>query len=71
MLESTDTEWAPWYRVQADEKRRARLNCIAHLLSMIPYEKLPFEPPEAGKRKKPSKGIPDELTFRTEVPRVY
>jgi polyphosphate kinase 2 len=38
MFQHTDTKHAPWYTVNADDKRRARLNCIAHLLSMIPYE---------------------------------
>ena len=71
MIDRTDTEWAPWYRVQADSKRRARLNCIAHLLSVVPYEKLPFEPPKAGKRKPRSAGTPETITFRHEVPRVY
>jgi len=41
MLEATDTEFAPWYIVPSDDKRRARLNCIAHLLGIIPYKKLP------------------------------
>ena len=41
MLEATDTEFAPWYIVPSDDKRRARLNCIRHLLSLIPYEKVP------------------------------
>ena len=41
MLEATDTEHAPWHIVRSDDKKRARLNCIAHLLSLIPYEKLP------------------------------
>jgi hypothetical protein len=41
MLEATDTEYAPWYVVPSDDKRRARLNCISHLLGLIPYEKLP------------------------------
>jgi polyphosphate kinase 2 len=41
MLEATDTEFAPWYIVPSDDKRRARLNCIAHLLDLIPYKKLP------------------------------
>ena len=36
MLEATDTEFAPWYIVPSDDKRRARLNCIRHLLSLIP-----------------------------------
>jgi polyphosphate kinase len=41
MLEMTDTEEAPWYIVHSDDKRRGRLNCIAHLLSLIPYKKVP------------------------------
>jgi polyphosphate kinase 2 len=41
MLEATDTEYAPWYIVPSDDKRRARLNCVAHLLGLIPYKKLP------------------------------
>jgi polyphosphate kinase 2 len=38
MFVHTDTSWAPWFVVEADNKRRARLNCIAHLLSRVPYE---------------------------------
>jgi polyphosphate kinase 2 len=41
MLAATDTKHAPWYIVPSDEKRRARLNCISHLLSLIPYRKVP------------------------------
>jgi polyphosphate kinase 2 len=41
MLEATHTEYAPWYIVPSDDKRRARLNCISHLLGLIPYKKLP------------------------------
>jgi hypothetical protein len=41
MLEATDTDYAPWYVVPSDDKRRARLNCISHLLDLIPYKKLP------------------------------
>ena len=40
MLEATDTTHAPWYLVRADDKKRARLNCIAHLLSQIPYKRV-------------------------------
>jgi hypothetical protein len=40
MLEATDTDYAPWYIVPSDDKRRARLNCISHLLGLIPYKKL-------------------------------
>ncbi|MGO9546348.1 MAG: polyphosphate kinase 2 [Rhodomicrobium sp.] len=39
MLEKTDTGHAPWYIVPSDDKRRARLNCISHILSLIPYRK--------------------------------
>jgi polyphosphate kinase 2 len=41
MLEATDTEYAPWYIVPSADKRRARLNCISHLLGLISYKKLP------------------------------
>jgi hypothetical protein len=41
MLEVTDMAQAPWYIVPLDNKRRARLNCIAHLLSLIPYDTVP------------------------------
>lgn len=71
MIGATDTEWAPWHRVQADDKRRARLNCMAHLLAQVPYRKLPFDPPEDGKRKKRPAGVSDELPFTHEIPQVY
>jgi polyphosphate kinase len=41
MFKATDTKFAPWYIVPADDKRRARLNCIHHLLSLIPYKEIP------------------------------
>jgi polyphosphate kinase 2 len=41
MFAATNTNFAPWYIVRSDDKRRARLNCIHHLLSLIPYEKVP------------------------------
>ena len=41
MLKATDTEFAPWFIVRSDDKRRARLNCISHLLGQIPYKKTP------------------------------
>jgi hypothetical protein len=43
MLEATDTDEAPWHIVRSDDKRRARLNCISHLLKHIPYEKVDAE----------------------------
>jgi len=44
MFAATDTVDAPWYVVPSDDQRRARLNCIAHFLSLIPYEEVPREP---------------------------
>ena len=41
MFAATDTSWAPWYVARSDDKRRARLNIISHLLSKIHYEALP------------------------------
>lgn len=44
MFTYTDTEDCPWFVVDADDKRRARLNCIAHLLGKVPYEAIHYEP---------------------------
>ena len=54
MFEATNTKFAPWYIVRSDDKRRARLNCIRHLLDLIPYEKVPQE-----KAKLPDRAIKD------------
>jgi polyphosphate kinase len=40
MLKATDVEYAPWHIVRSDDKRRARLNCIAAMLDLIPYKKV-------------------------------
>ncbi len=50
MLEATDTRHARWFIVRSDDKKRARLNCIAHLLSTIPYKKVPREKIKLPKR---------------------
>jgi hypothetical protein len=44
MLERTHISEAPWYVVQAVDKKKARLNCIAHLLEQIPYDEIPYNP---------------------------
>ena len=51
MLEATDTKHAPWHIVRSDDKKKARLNCISHLLSMIPYGKVAREKVKLPKRK--------------------
>ncbi len=71
MIRWTDTDVAPWYKVDADDKRSARLNCISHLLSMIPYETIPFKEPPLPKRRKRQAGDPDTLPFTRSVPNVY
>ena len=50
MLKKTDTKIAPWYLVRSDDKRAARLNTIAHILSRIPHKKLPHEKVKLPKR---------------------
>jgi polyphosphate kinase 2 len=54
MFAHTDIKQAPWYVVDADDKKRARLNCIRHLLSLIPYEDLTPEPPKLAARPAPT-----------------
>ena len=70
MLAMTDTKVAPWFLVDADDKRRARLNCIAHFLSLIPYEEVPREKAKLPKRRKPNGYKPPDLR-RKHVPTVY
>jgi len=72
MLEMTDTKEAPWYVVRSDDKRRARLNCIAHFLHLIPHQDAPREKVELPARK--DKGEYDDqatLEGRNFVPEKY
>ncbi len=70
MFSYTDTKISPWFMVDADNKKRARLNCIHHLLSKIPYKDLTPEPIELATRKD-SKGYVrppiDEMTYVPEI----
>jgi hypothetical protein len=52
MLDATDTENAPWHILRSDDKRRARLNCIRHLLDLIPYEETSHTEVKLPKRSK-------------------
>ena len=72
MLAATDTKHAPWYILNSDDKRRARLNCIRHLLSLIPYKDVPREKVKVPKRA--TKGAYDDkstLKGRKFVPEKY
>ena len=60
MLDATDTKWAPWYILRSDDKKRARLNCIRHLLKQIPYKEVPRKKVKLPKRSK--KGAYDDQT---------
>jgi polyphosphate kinase 2 len=50
MFTATDTDYAPWYIVHSDDKKQARLNCISHLLSLIPYKDPQLEEVKLGRR---------------------
>ena len=63
MLKATDTKWAPWHILRSDDKKRARLNCIHHIIGLIPYKKAPHEKVKLPKRS--MKGAyDDEATLR-------
>src|SRR5579862_3220309 len=51
MFKATDTPWAPWFVVRSDDKKRARLNTLSHLLRQIPYEAMPKEKVKLPKRQ--------------------
>ena len=72
MLKATDTPHAPWRLVRSDDKRRARLNCISHILSAIPYKKITRDKVKLPKRS--DKGRYDDqatLKGRTFVREIY
>ena len=67
-----DTKHAPWYIVSSDDKKRARLNCISHLLKLIPYKRLHREEVKLPKRSMKD-AYDDEATMRGRkfIPQVY
>jgi polyphosphate kinase 2 len=72
MMKATDTKWAPWYILRSDDKKRARLNAIRHILSLIPYKKVPRDKIKLPKRS--MKGGYDDLAplkGRKFVPEKY
>jgi polyphosphate kinase 2 len=72
MLKATDTKHAPWYVLRSDDKKRARLNCLTHILNLIPYKKVPREKVKLPKRS--VKGAYDDeapLKGRKFVPEKY
>ncbi len=71
MFEYTDIKQAPWYVVNADDKRRAHLNCISHILSMIPYEDVIPQPIVLPPRGGDKGYIRPPMTEQTFVPEKY
>jgi len=71
MFKYTDIKQVPWYVVHADNKKRARLNCIHHLLSLISYRDLTPEPIELPPRQKEKGYVRPPITDQTFVPDVY
>ncbi|MFZ5878682.1 MAG: polyphosphate kinase 2 [Chloroflexota bacterium] len=71
MFKYTDTKQSPWYVVNSDDKKRARLNCIAHLLTLIPYEDLTPEPIQLPPRQQDTGYVRPPISDQTFVPEVY
>ena len=72
MFKATDTSHAPWYIVRSDDKKRARLNCISHLLSLIPWKQVPRKKVKLSKRSNKN-AYDDQATLegRRFVPEKY
>ncbi len=64
MFKATDTPWAPWHVVRSDDKRRARLNTISHLLLQLPYQSAPHEKPVLPKRQKPRGYVEPDYPYK-------
>jgi hypothetical protein len=72
MMKATDTKHAPWFVVRSDDKRRARLNCISHLLKSIPFKKTRPAPVKLPRRStKSSYDDQSALKARNFVTEVY
>ena len=71
MIEATDTPWAPWHIVPADNKRRARLNLIRHLLDSVPYKKVKVDLPKIPETQTRPKGATEGLSAGRPIPNHY
>ncbi|MFQ6162691.1 polyphosphate kinase 2 [Sinorhizobium meliloti] len=71
MIRMTDTDYAPWWIVPSNDKKRARINCISHILSSIPYERVKFEEPDLGRRQKRPDDFVQVSSNRRTVPSVF
>ena len=71
MMEYTDLKQSPWFVVPSDDKKRARLNCISHILSMIPYEDILPAPIELPERKEQGGYVRPPFDEQTFIPDKY
>jgi polyphosphate kinase 2 len=71
MFLHTDVKHAPWHVVEADSKKRARLNCMSHLLSMIPYQDVTPDPVQLPDRKTTEGYVRPPMSHQTFVPDCY
>lgn len=71
MFAHTDIKQAPWYVVDADDKRRARLNCITHLLSLVPYKDLMLPPLDLSPRRGKDGYVRPPISDQTFVPAIW
>ena len=71
MIRATDSPHAPWWIVDSNDKKSARINCITHLLKSIPYERVKFDEPKLGKRQKRPDDYIADTTARNTVPSVF
>ena len=71
MFAYTDTKDCPWHVVEADDKKKARLNCISHLLSLIPYQEIPYKPIKLPKREDKIGYVRPPRNTNTYVPQKY
>jgi len=70
MFKATDSSWAPWFCVRSDDKKRARLNIIKHILGQIPYKSAPQEKVVLPKRQKPGKYKEINYPFKF-IPEIF
>jgi polyphosphate kinase 2 (PPK2 family) len=68
MLRRTSSNHAPWWVVPADDKERARINCISHILQSIPYQRVKFDAPDLGVRQDKPLDFVEDMTIRHFVP---
>jgi polyphosphate kinase 2 (PPK2 family) len=71
MFAHTDTKQVPWYVVNADNKKKARLNCIDHILSQIPYQKMKYDTIELPPLPKHAGYVRPPMKYQTFIPEKY